>query len=60
MLFAYVGPETVMPLTSVLAGVVGVVLLTWKSLIGAARKVTRFLAKAPDGPPPGRPETPAR
>ena len=35
MLFAYYGPETVMPLATVLAGVVGVILIAWRWLLAA-------------------------
>ena len=33
MLFAYYGPETVMPLATVLAGLVGVILIAWRWLL---------------------------
>lgn len=32
-LFSYVGPETFLPLTSVLAAVLGVVLMLWRSVL---------------------------
>ncbi len=41
MLFAYVGPETMLPLASILAGVVGVLLMFGRSVLMFGRKVVR-------------------
>lgn len=38
-LFSYVGPETFLPLTSVLAAVLGVVLMLWRSGLRLAQGV---------------------
>ena len=45
MLLAYVGPETVMPIASVLAGALGLVLIAWKWLAAAGKKTLRYCAK---------------
>src|SRR5271166_727562 len=41
MLFAYVGPETMLPLASILAGVVGVLLMFGRNVMMFGRKVVR-------------------
>ena len=41
MLFAYIGPETMMPVASVLAGVVGVFMMFGRSLVGFGRGLVR-------------------
>ena len=41
----YVGPETLMPLASVLAAVVGVLLMFWRKTAGLARATYRFVAR---------------
>ncbi len=38
----YVGPETILPLTSVLAAIIGVLLMVWHHVIGFARKAWYF------------------
>ena len=40
---AYVGPETMLPLTSALAAVVGVVLVFWRYLVVGVKKVVGML-----------------
>ena len=51
MLFAYVGPETVMPIASVLAGAVGVVLIAWSWVSRTVGKLLRkFRKKSPIAP----------
>ncbi len=41
MLFAYFGPETMLPITSVVCGAVGVVLMCWRSIIQFCRNIVR-------------------
>jgi hypothetical protein len=41
MLFAYVGPETMLPLASILAGVVGVLLMFGHNVMMFGRKMVR-------------------
>lgn len=41
MLFGYVGPETMMPLASVIAAVVGVFLMFGRNVMSIARGVVR-------------------
>lgn len=43
----YVGPETILPLTSALAAIVGVLLIVWHRVAGLVRKVWQFLTKKP-------------
>jgi hypothetical protein len=45
----YIGPETILPLTSALAAVVGVLLIVWRQALAIARKLWRLiLRKEPD------------
>lgn len=39
ILLGYVGPETMLPLASVLAAVTGVILVFWKYVFGLIRRV---------------------
>ena len=39
--FLYLGPETVMPLTSALAAVLGVLLIFWRSMVGFFKRLFR-------------------
>ena len=41
----YVGPETLMPLASALAAVVGVALMFWRKTILVAKSSFQFLAR---------------
>jgi hypothetical protein len=45
----YLGPETLMPVASVLAAIVGVVLIFWRFVVGKIRKILR-LGDNPDTP----------
>lgn len=38
----YIGPETMLPLTSVLAAIVGVLLIAWNHVVGFVRKAWKF------------------
>lgn len=40
----YVGPETLMPLASVLATVAGVALMFWRKTVGIFRAAFRFIS----------------
>lgn len=48
VLLLYLGPETIMPLTSILAAIVGFVLIFWRLLIKPFKKMT----KSADQPQP--------
>jgi hypothetical protein len=41
----YVGPETLMPVASAIAGVVGVMLMFWRRTVAAFRASRRFVAR---------------
>ena len=41
----YVGPETLMPLASALAAVVGVLLMFWRKTVGICRASYRLLIR---------------
>jgi hypothetical protein len=41
-LVLYIGPETILPLTSGLAALVGILLMFWHRVVGFARKVWRL------------------
>ena len=43
--FLYLGPETLMPVASALAAIVGVVLLFWRAVVGRIGKVFRSTGK---------------
>jgi hypothetical protein len=42
----YVGPETLMPLASALAAVVGVLLMFWRKTVAVCRASFRFVSLA--------------
>lgn len=44
-LWAYLGPETTLPLASLLGTLVGIVLIFWQFLLGFAKKLFRMLVK---------------
>jgi hypothetical protein len=39
IVFLYFGPETVIPLTSILAGIIGAVLVFWRYIVVMVRKL---------------------
>jgi hypothetical protein len=39
MLFAYIGPETMMPVTTVIVGAVGVLMMFGRTIVGYARGI---------------------
>jgi hypothetical protein len=41
-LLLYIGPDQILPLTSVLGGIVGVLLIMWNRVVGAGRKLLAF------------------
>jgi hypothetical protein len=43
MLFAYFGPETMLPVTSIIVAAGGVVMMFGRNVIQAGRKVVRFI-----------------
>ena len=44
-LVAYVGPDTVLPLASTVAAVVGAVLVFWGYLVSLVKKAFKFLVR---------------
>ena len=51
-LLAYVGPDALMPLASLLAAIAGVLLVGWRWIAGFCVRVYRFVFRIP-APPPG-------
>jgi hypothetical protein len=49
MLFAYFGPETMMPVASIIAAAGGFVLIFWRNVMQVIRKVVRLVR--PPRPP---------
>ncbi len=45
MLLGYLGPDTMLPLTSVIAGTVGVLLMFWRQLALRAKDVARLIQR---------------
>lgn len=45
LVVAYVGPETILPVASVAAAAVGVVLIGWRYFVGGCKKVVRFIVR---------------
>jgi hypothetical protein len=41
----YIGPETMLPLASALAAIVGFLLIVWRQAVAWCRKVWRFLMR---------------
>jgi hypothetical protein len=41
----YIGPDQIMPLTSWLAGVLGVLLIFWRYVMGLARRFWQFVRR---------------
>ncbi len=48
----YLGPETLMPLASILAAIVGVFLMFWRVIIKFVKKTYRKIRGLPDEVPP--------
>lgn len=45
--FLYLGPETILPLASAAAAVVGVVLIFWRYIVSSAKKLIRMIRGQP-------------
>ena len=41
----YVGPDQILPLTSLLTGVVGVLLMFWNRVVGVFRRIREFRSR---------------
>ncbi len=54
-LLAYIGPETVLPATSILAMIGGILLAFWQSIAQTAVRVFRFVFRLPTSPPASDP-----
>ena len=46
----YIGPDQIMPLTSVLGAVIGIALMFWNRLLGLAHKVRAKLGRRAETP----------
>lgn len=42
---AYVGPDQILPLTSVLGAIVGVLLIFWRYVVALFRRVVQFFTR---------------
>jgi hypothetical protein len=49
MLFAYIGPDTMLPLASVVAGIVGVALMFGRQVKLTARNLVRRITRRSEG-----------
>jgi hypothetical protein len=45
LILLYMGPDQILPLTSVLGGIIGVLLIVWHRVVGAGRRVLEFCLK---------------
>ncbi len=52
MLFSYIGPETMLPVTSVIAAVAGVFMMFGRTAVGFGRNLVRRVAPGPKYVPP--------
>jgi hypothetical protein len=43
--FLYIGPETILPLTSAIAAIVGVLLMFWQRFVGLVRWLWRAVVR---------------
>ncbi len=43
--FLYITPDQVLPLTSVLGAILGVILMFWNRVVGLARRAWEFLSR---------------
>ena len=43
--FLYIGPETMLPLVSALAAILGVLLMVWQRFVGLLRKFWRIFVR---------------
>ena len=43
LLVLYVGPDQILPLTSFLGALVGIILIFWRYVVGLAGRVRRFI-----------------
>jgi hypothetical protein len=57
LMILYIGPETILPLTSALAAIVGVVLLVWHRVVELVRKTWCFCTGKAE--PPSKTHLPA-
>jgi hypothetical protein len=48
VMFLYVGPESILPLTSALAAIVGFLLMFWRRFVVLVRKVWRMMFRKED------------
>ena len=44
LVFLYLGPETILPLASIIAAVIGVLLIVWHRALGLVRRGLRWLS----------------
>jgi hypothetical protein len=46
VVFLYFGPETVLPVASMIAGIIGVVLMFWRYILSSTRKLFKQVSKS--------------
>jgi hypothetical protein len=54
----YMGPETIMPLASILAAIVGILLIFWRYISGFFRRMFRTITGKKEEPVLSEPELP--
>ena len=47
----YFGPETILPLASIIAAMIGVILMFWRVILAAIRKGIRIVLRRPEPEP---------
>jgi len=52
LLWAYIGPDVILPFTSVIAGIVGVVLIFWRFIVNMVKKVFGAIFQGNASPAP--------
>ena len=57
MLFAYIGPETMMPVASIIAAAAGVFMMFGRNVVGFARGLVRRVFPGPGRKPVAKPGT---
>lgn len=58
LMLLYLGPETIMPLTSILAAIIGFLLIFWRILIKPFKKIAKSADQQQDEVSPSDPASP--
>ena len=51
MMLAYVGPESVAPIASIIAAILGALLIGWRWIVARVKSVIRFVFRLPPPEP---------